>query len=103
MNRVAISVLLAAVLAAPAAAQSGDSLDGDRSLQSLNEGVGLVGALPPVDNVDSHRFALQVHYFSYSRNEEWQHLKAAGLTDSQAVRLLLAHPPGTDLTTQILR
>lgn len=101
MTRVAISALFAALLSTSAVAQPGDDPIGGRLVQSQNEGTTPDGAEPSTANADSHRVTLQVHYFSYSRRDEWRHLKAAGLTDLQAVHFLLANPPGTNMAAQI--
>ncbi len=97
MNRLAISVLLAAALSMSAAAGTGERPAGEQFAQSLNQAPGLGEDNAPGENLDVHRFALQVDYLSYSRHAEWQRLKSAGLTDLQAVRFLLANPRGTDL------
>ena len=102
MMRIAIGVLLVAALSTSVIVQSSERVADGKSAQSENR-AGWFGDVPAVgENADAHRFALHVNYFSYSRHEEWQWLKAAGLSDSEAVRFLLTTPTGTDLASQML-
>ena len=103
MKRFLIGGFLAACLSAPAVAQPDTTHVVGVSSQALN-----LTADPADDatadlNADSHRFDLQVHYLSYSRHDEWHRLKAAGLTDLEAVHFLLANPRGTELATPVMR
>ena len=103
MKRFLIGGFLVVCLSAPAAAQPGTpDVDGPSS-QALNHGADLANDGAADLNADSHRFDLQVHYLSYSRHDEWHRLKAAGLTDLEAVHFLLANPRGTALASPVMQ
>lgn len=103
MKRFLIGGFLLASLSVPAAAQPGTADVVGPSSQALNHGTDPSDEGAADLNADSHRFDLQVHYLSYSRSDEWHRLKAAGLTDLEAVHFLLTNPRGTELATSVMQ
>ena len=102
MNRAVISALLAASLFLPMAAQSSER-SADRCVPQIVESASPSRGERSIDPLaDGRRLALHVHYVRYTRHEEWCRLRAAGLSDREAVEFLLAQPRGTDLSARTL-
>ena len=96
MIRVCVSVVFSVALSASAAGQTVEGSSVDPSVPSVSQAASGTNVQPIGDRVDGPRFDLQVYYLSYARQDDWQRLKAAGLTDLEAVRFLLTNPRGAD-------